>query len=108
MSKIYGCWEKVTSVPYCQVRTIGSSYFIALVFYQRTYSFITYEKNPRILWFFNWIEAIDHHCCWKFGNNCYLSYRDRKSTRLNSSHQIISYAVFCLKKKICRPSIPHV
>src|SRR5258708_10862668 len=25
--------------------------------------------------------------------------RDRKSTRLNSSHQIISYAVFCLKKK---------
>src|SRR5438552_9176480 len=29
-----------------------------------------------------------------------LLYRlDRKSTRLNSSHQIISYAVFCLKKK---------
>src|SRR5947208_10381708 len=25
--------------------------------------------------------------------------KDRKSTRLNSSHQIISYAVFCLKKK---------
>src|SRR5258708_30086517 len=28
-----------------------------------------------------------------------LAVRDRKSTRLNSSHQIISYAVFCLKKK---------
>src|SRR5438552_12514679 len=28
-----------------------------------------------------------------------LQARDRKSTRLNSSHQIISYAVFCLKKK---------
>src|SRR5258708_30850022 len=28
---------------------------------------------------------------------------DRKSTRLNSSHQIISYAVFCLKKK--KPTI---
>src|SRR5258708_30739387 len=27
------------------------------------------------------------------------SVKDRKSTRLNSSHQIISYAVFCLKKK---------
>src|SRR5207247_8140209 len=26
--------------------------------------------------------------------------RDRKSTRLNSSHEWISYAVFCLKKKI--------
>src|ERR1022692_5209706 len=28
-----------------------------------------------------------------------LSHRDRKSTRLNSSHLVISYAVFCLKKK---------
>src|SRR5947208_7309521 len=28
-----------------------------------------------------------------------LDRSDRKSTRLNSSHQIISYAVFCLKKK---------
>src|SRR3712207_7453271 len=28
---------------------------------------------------------------------------DRKSTRLNSSHANISYAVFCLKKKICEP-----
>src|SRR5256885_5539679 len=27
------------------------------------------------------------------------SHRDRKSTRLNSSHLVISYAVFCLKKK---------
>src|SRR5438128_3098181 len=27
--------------------------------------------------------------------------QDRKSTRLNSSHGSISYAVFCLKKKIC-------
>src|SRR5437588_3111264 len=26
-------------------------------------------------------------------------YKDRKSTRLNSSHTVISYAVFCLKKK---------
>src|SRR2546430_7740394 len=28
---------------------------------------------------------------------------DRKSTRLNSSHSQISYAVFCLKKKTCGP-----
>src|SRR5256885_13097435 len=28
-----------------------------------------------------------------------LSRKDRKSTRLNSSHLVISYAVFCLKKK---------
>src|SRR5256885_9545107 len=29
----------------------------------------------------------------------HLRTRDRKSTRLNSSHLVISYAVFCLKKK---------
>src|SRR5260221_8845543 len=28
-----------------------------------------------------------------------MASRDRKSTRLNSSHTVISYAVFCLKKK---------
>src|SRR5258708_25514015 len=33
--------------------------------------------------------------CWSFQK----IRSDRKSTRLNSSHQIISYAVFCLKKK---------
>src|SRR5256885_8049550 len=33
--------------------------------------------------------------------------RDRKSTRLNSSHLVISYAVFCLKKKKQHPLQPH-
>src|SRR5258708_7922355 len=33
-----------------------------------------------------------------FGGHRWM-HQDRKSTRLNSSHQIISYAVFCLKKK---------
>src|SRR5206468_12305356 len=37
------------------------------------------------------------HCCALV--NCVLIARDRKSTRLNSSHDQISYAVFCLKKK---------
>src|SRR5947207_8450430 len=31
--------------------------------------------------------------------SCSTPHRDRKSTRLNSSHTVISYAVFCLKKK---------
>src|SRR5256885_6730970 len=31
--------------------------------------------------------------------NAYALAEDRKSTRLNSSHLVISYAVFCLKKK---------
>src|SRR3712207_8613756 len=33
---------------------------------------------------------------------------DRKSTRLNSSHANISYAVFCLKKKTNSASTPHL
>src|SRR5215204_6942342 len=33
------------------------------------------------------------------GEGCVVQDQDRKSTRLNSSHTVISYAVFCLKKK---------
>src|SRR5258708_23132927 len=39
-----------------------------------------------------WVKIDDYRCRQAFR-------QDRKSTRLNSSHQIISYAVFCLKKK---------
>src|SRR3712207_8226063 len=39
-------------------------------------------------------------------NNEASSWLDRKSTRLNSSHANISYAVFCLKKKQPRSSLP--
>src|SRR5438445_2174375 len=37
-----------------------------------------------------------------------LPHRDRKSTRLNSSHANISYAVFCLKKKNSRIPYPTI
>src|SRR5438876_2149203 len=40
--------------------------------------------------------------CASAGGPMYYRGRDRKSTRLNSSHPSISYAVFCLKKKIRR------
>src|SRR5258708_14503986 len=44
--------------------------------------------------------AFDHDCREGICGACSLVIdgRDRKSTRLNSSHQIISYAVFCLQK----------
>src|SRR2546422_1012371 len=46
-----------------------------------------------------------HVACWPTVRDMYQVARDRKSTRLNSSHGYISYAVFCLKKKtICRLS----
>src|SRR3989454_2271262 len=34
-------------------------------------------------------------------------HQDRKSTRLNSSHLVISYAVFCLKKKKNKTNLYH-
>src|SRR5690349_23249941 len=37
-----------------------------------------------------------------------VSFEDRKSTRLNSSHVEISYAVFCLKKKTIRVAFSEV
>src|SRR5690625_6948945 len=39
--------------------------------------------------------------------NITISHIDRKSTRLNSSHVAISYAVFCLKKKKKKNTINH-
>src|SRR5438034_2464904 len=36
---------------------------------------------------------------WALSGQARIAGRDRKSTRLNSSHTVISYAVFCLKKK---------
>src|SRR2546422_3376228 len=43
-------------------------------------------------------EVISNRCCQLAGTPL-ASKTDRKSTRLNSSHGYISYAVFCLKKK---------
>src|SRR6185312_16510486 len=41
--------------------------------------------------------VIDHEI--RYDRTLQSDHRDRKSTRLNSSHDQISYAVFCLKKK---------
>src|SRR5438552_14442848 len=58
-------------------------------------------------------EAIMRQGEWG-GNTFYIAvdgsldvFIDRKSTRLNSSHQIISYAVFCLKKKKTNEMVDH-
>src|SRR5690606_18712456 len=52
-------------------------------------SFEALSKHPQVKWAIP-LSLGDSH----------RGYRDRKSTRLNSSHVKISYAVFCLKKKI--------
>src|SRR2546430_11815961 len=43
--------------------------------------------------------AVRHCGLLTHGHEAYAGIADRKSTRLNSSHSQISYAVFCLKKK---------
>src|SRR3712207_7958720 len=45
------------------------------------------------------LVVIDDHEALRNGLEVLLGQADRKSTRLNSSHANISYAVFCLKKK---------
>src|SRR5580765_8927553 len=46
--------------------------------------------------------------CWLRARPASCGYlRDRKSTRLNSSHPSISYAVFCLKKKKITRNVPN-
>src|SRR5690242_21598490 len=61
---------------------------------KRPQSAHTVTRMSRPGWLGAWREA---------GNERHvLSLRDRKSTRLNSSHMSISYAVFCLKKKRLR------
>src|ERR1039457_4022889 len=58
------------------------------------------------------------NCCWKPSTGpawrrgmpkyCLLATADRKSTRLNSSHLVISYAVFCLEKPVeSTPALPR-
>src|SRR5476649_1781798 len=49
-----------------------------------------YGFNPELLWVTVYQDDDEAAAIW----------RDRKSTRLNSSHTVISYAVFCSKKKI--------
>src|SRR5256885_13296808 len=48
----------------------------------------------------NWDQgAVPQHLTWRMSPKSDPLALDRKSTRLNSSHLVISYAVFCLKKK---------
>src|SRR5690625_6692735 len=71
-------------------RNIMNKRGILVVSFGTTYS-DTREKT---------IEAIERELKEQFSDRTfYRAFTDRKSTRLNSSHVAISYAVFCLKKK---------
>src|SRR5437870_11820481 len=70
----------VPKVKVVRGQSMFSSSFVYVIFQDGT---DLYWARSRVLEYLNAIQS-----------------RDRKSTRLNSSHVAISYAVFCLKKKI--------
>src|SRR5437764_14827182 len=56
-------------------------------------------RDPNVSYLFRkFTDDADHRTKIHGGPRAYIAL-DRKSTRLNSSHRCISYAVFCLKKK---------
>src|SRR5690606_39892412 len=60
-----------------------------------SYNMPVFKLNGKdLIWFAAWKEHISI-----YPRTAANQIRDRKSTRLNSSHVKISYAVFCLKKK---------
>src|SRR2546422_8921968 len=77
------------------------------VFESQRGSICSFILLHRLGWTGHWIRNHDHFAEWAdraFPGSAALQCssrieRDRKSTRLNSSHGYISYAVFCLKKK---------
>src|SRR5260221_2887756 len=65
--------------------------------------------DPVIARFGAWYEMFPRSCTTDSKRpgtlrDCAGRFEDRKSTRLNSSHTVISYAVFCLEKKYAHPS----
>src|SRR2546422_5129851 len=60
---------------------------------ERTFQMF-FETNPHFLRGIDYGRVVTHSSLLREGTDI-----DRKSTRLNSSHGYISYAVFCLKKK---------
>src|SRR3712207_8459583 len=66
----------------------------------------TAAKNPRFRKVYEaWSKYRDEQLLWFRVAESPFDNLDRKSTRLNSSHANISYAVFCLKKKKIRYNV---
>ena len=90
------CFDKIMFLLMCVVE--ARSYSITLTFHGSVH-LIVVRVSDRIG------ANADHG-----GFKCIVEFRkgDRKSTRLNSSHANISYAVFCLKKKKIKKKIKKI
>src|SRR5438034_5286622 len=74
---------------------------------QQRVSYLEQKVNKKLVSRLLFVELKSVNSVLDTLNNCFYEIDengdydvDRKSTRLNSSHTVISYAVFCLKKKI--------
>src|SRR5688572_32544230 len=63
------------------------------------YTLSLHDALPIYLAAFYWVNPFAHMFASAWVGAAVATLQDRKSTRLNSSHSQISYAVFCLKKK---------
>src|SRR5690625_6830596 len=71
-------------------------------FGRRSPEYVGWQFEPHLMYradWFQWDWTLRGGPAFGSGGYHRYYYRDRKSTRLNSSHVAISYAVFCLKKK---------
>src|SRR5437588_3934653 len=84
---------------YCFVVFLFSLFFFLLIRRpprSTLFPYTTLFRSSGRTWLRTFVCA---YFCKRFGLRFTLRPEDRKSTRLNSSHTVISYAVFCLKKK---------
>src|SRR5258708_4120196 len=99
----------MAAMDFLVVPTVGFKMLFVLVILRhqrRRLISLSVTANPTAEWIarqvtdaFPWNEAPAYLIRDRDASCGHAVTRDRKSTRLNSSHQIISYAVFCLKKK---------
>src|SRR3712207_7620721 len=89
---------------------IASSYFVFFFFFNDTATteIYTLSLHDALPISGSRLGCIFIAAAWFFSRPPFGDTLDRKSTRLNSSHANISYAVFCLKKKKQRKTMPYL
>src|SRR2546429_4113553 len=87
----------------CKSSCSPDTFFCFFFFFNDTatteiYTLSLHDALP-ILWISTTLRSTPARSSRRMAGGAASAMRDRKSTRLNSSHGYISYAVFCLKKK---------
>src|SRR2546427_11803009 len=100
----YGIWHRVTWRQYGEEVHRVAAALLAFGLRQGENVAVLAENRPEWLYCHLGIQTVGGATCGIYPTSSpeqirYLLNQDRKSTRLNSSHSQISYAVFCLKKK---------